>query len=76
MAICARLGGRCAGLLSAAVVRACADALARIDVAAPEVVLALAAVAAAAEALIAVKAAMSPAATGQVPRRMLFTARQ
>jgi len=74
MAICARLGRRCAGLLTAAVVRAWAVALAGIDVPALEVVLAVAVVATATEAVIAVKAAMSPAVTGRVPRKMLFTA--
>jgi hypothetical protein len=76
MAILARLGARLAGVLTVAVVPRRADALVCADVPAPEVVLALAAVAAATEALSAVRAAMSPAATRRVPRRVLFTARQ
>jgi hypothetical protein len=73
MTIWARLGPRCAGPLTVAVVRACADALARIDVPAP-VVLALAAVAAATEALIAAQTAMRLVVTRRIPRGVLFTA--
>jgi len=70
MAICDKLGGRCAGPLTAAVT------LARANVPACADALALAAVVTATDAAIAAQAAMSLAATRWFPRRALFTARQ
>ena len=73
MAICARLGPRRAGLLAVtmvlavAMVLACADVLPRVAVLAP------AADAATTAALIAVQAAMRPAATRRLPRFMFLT---
>jgi hypothetical protein len=67
MAICAGLGGRCAGLL------ACADVLARADVLAGAAVLAVATVAVATDALTAVQSAMRPAAARRLPRIVFIT---
>jgi len=82
MASCTRLGPRRAGPLTAAVVlvRAdapeCADVLVRADVPACAAVLALVAAAVATDAVIAVQAAMRPAANKRLPRRFFVTGRE